>query len=216
VTAPGKHERAADEENGPELQAPDRTLRRMRRRLVVFGIVAVLVAAGLGMRAYLTRDTRDPAKAAALVRLGLQDLDAQRVDVAIAKFRKAIAADDRSRDAHYDLGYALQTFKHKPADAEPEYRRALDIDPGYDKALYSLATVRAGANDFAEAIALYRRAVAANPNFAEAHLNLGLLLIDHGNEEQGRAEVAKGIELNPELGSPIATSTTTTTAQSGH
>jgi tetratricopeptide (TPR) repeat protein len=184
----------------------------MRRRLLVFGTVAVVVALGLGAWAYLTRDTRNPTKAAALVRLGVADLTAKRIDAARTKFRDAIDADDHNRDAHYNLGYVLQTYDRKPSTAEAEYRAALDVDPGFDKALYSLATIRAGANDFSEAIALYRRAIAANPNFAEAHFNLGLLLMDHGDKTLGQQEVAKGIELKPELGSHFATSTTTTTA----
>ena len=180
------------------------------RRLMTYGAVVLAVLAGFGVRAYLTRDTSDPAKAAAFVRLGVTDLTATRIDAARANFRKAIEADGDSRDAHYNLGYVLQAFDHKPAAAETEYRKAIDIDPGYDKALYSLATLRAGANDFTEAIALYRQAIAANPDFAEAHFNLGLLLMDHGNKTLGQQEVAKGIELKPELGSHIATSTTTT------
>jgi tetratricopeptide (TPR) repeat protein len=184
----------------------------MRQRLLVFGTVALLVAAGFGIRAYVTRDTSDPAKAAAFVRTGVTELNAQHFDAARTNFQKAIDADDGSRDAHYNLGYVLQVHDRKVKDAEREYRRALDIDPGFDKALYSLATIRAAFNDFDEAIALYRRAINANPNFAEAHLNLGLLLMDHGDKTLGQQEVAKGIELKPELGSHIATSTTTTTA----
>ncbi len=125
-------------------------------------------------------------------------------------FTKAVKFDDRNKNAHYNLGYVYQTSDQKPADAEREYRAAIKLDPGFDRALYSLAIVRSRAQAIDEAISLYRRAIVANPNFAEAHFNLGLLLRDRGDRAQGDAEIAKGVALNPELGARFAPTTTTT------
>jgi tetratricopeptide (TPR) repeat protein len=181
----------------------------MSRRVVVV-IVVVALAIGGGLFWFISKgESRDPDKAAALVAQGVTDLSAQRWEAASLNFRAAIDADDQSRDAHYNLGYVLQVHDRKLAEAEVEYRKAIKIDPGYDKALYSLAIVRASAQDFDEAIALYRKAIAANPNFAEAHFNLGILLLDHGDKSVGREEITKGVTLKPELGARLATTTTT-------
>ncbi|MEY2425976.1 MAG: hypothetical protein QOI61_1548 [Actinomycetota bacterium] len=180
-----------------------------RRRVVVAGLLVTVAAAGGVTRFVLSGDDRDPEKATALVRLGVSELTAGHIGPARTNFEKAIDADSHNRDAHYNLGYVFQVHDRKPAEAEVEYRRAIELDPAFDKALYSLAIVRARANDFDEAIALYRKAIAANPDFAEAHFNLGILLMDHVDKALGSREVAKGIQLKPELGAHLATTTTT-------
>ncbi len=177
--------------------------------MVVAGVVGAAAVAGGVTRFVLDGDDRNPEKAAEFVRLGVADLTAGRIDAARENFRAAVDADDRNRDAHYNLGYVLQVHDRKAAEAEAQYRLAIEIDPGFDKALYSLAIIRARANDFDDAITLYRKAIAANPDFAEAHFNLGILLMDHVDKELGAREVAKGIELKPELGARLATTTTT-------
>jgi len=53
-------------------------------------------------------------------------------------------------------------------------------------------------NQFREAEALYRRAVADMPGLADAHLNLGSLLVQTGREEEGWREIARARELAPE------------------
>jgi Flp pilus assembly protein TadD len=55
-----------------------------------------------------------------------------------------------------------------------------------------------------EAESLYRRAIALRPGDAGAHLNLGLLLREEGRQDEGDAEVATALELNPEFVDPAA------------
>jgi tetratricopeptide (TPR) repeat protein len=49
----------------------------------------------------------------------------------------------------------------------------------------------------AEAISYYMRDLRVEPGNAAANLNLGLLLIRHGNTDQGRTYLRKAIRLNP-------------------
>jgi len=50
-----------------------------------------------------------------------------------------------------------------------------------------------------EAVRLYRKAVAAQPDFAEAFLNLGHALKAMGQEEEARTCWRKALEFKPEL-----------------
>jgi hypothetical protein len=50
---------------------------------------------------------------------------------------------------------------------------------------------------FAEAEALYRKAVADMPQFTDAHLNLGSLLVQRNREDEGWAEIAIARALKP-------------------
>jgi Flp pilus assembly protein TadD len=47
------------------------------------------------------------------------------------------------------------------------------------------------------AIAEYREAIALDPEYPEAHLNLGLTLADQGNTEEARRALERAIELDP-------------------
>ena len=143
------------------------------------------------------------------MRLGNAALARGDVDQARTYFQKAVKYDDRNRDGHYNLGYVYQAHDNKLVDAEREYRKAIAIEPAFDRALYSLAIIRSRVQAVDEAISLYRRAIAANPDFAEAHFNLGLLLRDRGDRAAGDAEIAKGVALKPELGAQFAPTTTT-------
>ena len=85
--------------------------------------------------------------------------------------------------------------------AEEKYRAALEADAAYEPALFNLAILRTS-RDPKEAIALYKRAVAANEKDAAAWLNLGLLLRASGQESEGDKAVLRAIGLNPKLKDP--------------
>jgi tetratricopeptide (TPR) repeat protein len=180
-----------------------------RGRWIVGIVAAVAVIAAAGTAFVIFRgDSRQPEKSAEYVRLGNAALADNDIEGARAFFTKAIKFDEKNKDAHYDLGFVFQVHDAKPTQAEAEYRLAIDIDPGFAKAIYSLALVRAGAMDTDEAIALYRRVILIDPDFAEAHFNLGLLLRDNGQRAAGDAEIAKGVALKPSLGARFAPTTT--------
>jgi protein O-GlcNAc transferase len=52
-----------------------------------------------------------------------------------------------------------------------------------------------------EAVRLYREALAASPDFAEALLNLGIALDSLGQKEEARTSWQKALALKPELAS---------------
>ncbi|MDA1311864.1 MAG: tetratricopeptide repeat protein [Acidobacteria bacterium] len=49
-----------------------------------------------------------------------------------------------------------------------------------------------------EAIALYRRAVEINPNYADAHLHLGTELVDQGSVPEGLSQLQRALALDPD------------------
>ena len=48
-----------------------------------------------------------------------------------------------------------------------------------------------------EAAAAYQRAIAVNPDFADAHVNLGTLLFTHGHVKDALPHLARAVELMP-------------------
>jgi predicted Zn-dependent protease len=100
------------------------------------------------------------------------------VSAAVASAEAAIAGSDwKTAHARLDAWLAAN-----PTDA-----RAL-FDAGY---------VADAQNQLDDAAALYRRAIAADPNSFEAHLSLGLLLAREGKPDDARPELQAATALDP-------------------
>jgi protein O-GlcNAc transferase len=68
-------------------------------------------------------------------------------------------------------------------DAKRLYRQVLEVDARNVAACGNLAIIAAQEGDLAQAESLFRRVVAARPNYPEGHNNLGALL-----QQQGRLD----------------------------
>ena len=136
-----------------------------------------------------------------LLAAGLQAQTAGQYSVATTDYQQVLKDDPRNKYAYYDLGLIYQT-EGNSAQAESNYRAALAIDPNFQNAIFNLATVRTSQAQ-QEAMQLYQHVVQLNPSWAEAHLNLGFVLIQLGQKAQGKAELAIAVKLKPELISRI-------------
>jgi len=70
-----------------------------------------------------------------------------------------------------------------------------EIDP---TVLYNLAVAHMNANEIPEAIEGFRKVISAQPEFSEAHRNLGLSLINLGQTEEAIESLRQYLELDPE------------------
>jgi tetratricopeptide (TPR) repeat protein len=116
--------------------------------------------------------------------------------------REAVALDPNSDKAYYMLGRAysrrgnleeaLQSFqKAAGLRADPSY--FLNLGKALSKSAYSVEP------DGDRAIAAYERALALDPSYAEAHLELGRLFVQMKNLEKARTELQKAVELEPDF-----------------
>ena len=62
-----------------------------------------------------------------------------------------------------------------------------------------------GSRQLDEAIACYRRALELQPQFVEAHFNLGNALIEQGQIAEAMACFRRAVQLNPDYAECIAT-----------
>ena len=92
-------------------------------------------------------------------------------------------------EGHYVRGLALRRLD-RPAEAEKELRRAVEIDPGHVDALFNLGTVleQSGANQ--EAAAYLRKAADLEPENPDIRYRLAKLLLKLGDSDAGNAELA--------------------------
>ena len=138
----------------------------------------------------------------------LVSMDADQLRRALAGYRRAIDLDPDFAEAH--AGYAraavevwqrgLSEVMSGAVARQLAYEaagRALELDPGNARALVVLSCIQLqdGARD--SALTSARRAVAAQPNDAEARANLALVLSYAGTNTEARAELKILQRLDP-------------------
>jgi protein O-mannosyl-transferase len=104
----------------------------------------------------------------------------------------------RNHVANNNMGDFL--FKHGRKDeAEPYYREAIRIYPGYADALGNLGNCLSERGDKEEGIALLRKAVTIVPDIPVNHYNLANALLQTGKIDEAIASYQKVLELSPEF-----------------
>lgn len=127
-----------------------------------------------------------------------QLLQAGRTEEAIEAHRRLLAAEPDLPDSWYNLGFLLRRARRfdKALDA---YREALDrgVDQPEEVHLNRAAILAENLARFDEAEAELRAALALNPRYVPALLNLGSLHEDRGEREEARTAYAKALEIEP-------------------
>jgi tetratricopeptide (TPR) repeat protein len=98
----------------------------------------------------------------------------------------------------YNLGN-LYAALGRPADAERQYRRALEIDNQLFMAKANLAMLLATGGRLEEAEKLLREAHAVQPRQAGISFNLGLLLAEQGKREEAERMLRASLAADPRM-----------------
>ena len=159
-------------------------------RPLAVNAVLLVVAAGLTRLQLVAVDpARDDVNAASL-RLKAKDHAG-----ALALYEQALELNPDNAQANLGMGIALAAVG-RGDEAGAFYARSIAISP--DPAAYTnLGAWHQQRGDVAAAEDAYRRALAANPRFAQAHNNLGILLARRGETANAIASFATAIRLDP-------------------
>lgn len=106
---------------------------------------------------------------------------------ALGEFRKVIALDPGSPDAHLNYGTLLMETGDA-TQAEKEFRTCLEIDPGFVEAHFNLGLLFASKRRWSEAADHLRTALELQPRHTKARWNLARVLRDSGNRGGAIAE----------------------------
>jgi DNA-binding winged helix-turn-helix (wHTH) protein/TolB-like protein/Flp pilus assembly protein TadD len=109
----------------------------------------------------------------------------------------ALEIDPSLAEAHASLAFALAHQNHDWARAEREYRRALELAPGYATALQWLALCFVAQGRFEEAIATSQRATAADPLSPIVATDLGRHLYYARRFAAAVEQLRAAVELDP-------------------
>lgn len=121
------------------------------------------------------------------VRQGNEFYFSGKVSEAEPCYRKALALDPNNLEARYNLGVVLADQDQWQASTD-ELLIVVENSPVHSQALNQLGVNTARLRDPQGAIAWYEKAIAAEPDYATAHHNLGMTLLQVGNYERGWEE----------------------------
>lgn len=122
-------------------------------------------------------------------------LEAARPEEAITAYHQATLLQPRDPEPYLSAG-ALFEKQSKYSDAIEEYKQALALDPNSD-ALIGLANVYMRGRQFPEAEEYLQKLVAAHPDNAGAHIELGRVLIAENKNDAALMELQAGAKLAP-------------------
>lgn len=111
-------------------------------------------------------------------------------------FRAAVAANPKEPNVHFGLGYLLWAQKIYP-EAAREFNAELANDPQHVQSLVYLGDTEIQLNQPAAARPVLEEAVRLDPAQPLAHLDLGILLSDAGDNEGALRELTLAEKLNP-------------------
>lgn len=118
---------------------------------------------------------------------------------AIAQYREAIRLNPKLPGAHFELAEQLRNSPDPAlnAEAEREYRAALDVNENDAKAWLQLGGVLAGKGDFTAAAEHYRKAIALQPQNAEAKTGLAIALIATNRTDEAISLLESAVKDDP-------------------
>jgi Tfp pilus assembly protein PilF len=145
---------------------------------------------------------RDPKNETYRLRYGLLLNDTKAPAAAVIRLREALQEFPRSSPLWLALGIA-QTGDGKSDDARGSFERAVELDPKSVPALAYLGSTFAERGQYAEAVALYERAIAAGPGFAVPYYLAADTLLKLPQTDGPRVEryLARAVELDPDFAS---------------
>lgn len=123
---------------------------------------------------------------------------------AIQAYTNVLALDPHHPNIHYRMGRTyLSHWKmvHEESDfknAETEFSKELEVDPGNANAAYELADLRRTEGDLAAAQQLYESAVEYYPNFEEAEVGLGRVLLQANKPALALPHLQRATVLRPD------------------
>jgi tetratricopeptide (TPR) repeat protein len=116
---------------------------------------------------------------------------------AIEMFRKAAKAKPNQPNVHFGLGYLLWTRKQYP-EAIAEFQAELNNDPHHAQSLLYIADSHVQMNQYSDAAPLLEQAIKQDPSLGLAHLDLGIVAVNEGNNDEALREFLAAEKLIPD------------------
>ncbi|MFG1648736.1 tetratricopeptide repeat protein [Micromonospora sp. NPDC049275] len=141
------------------------------------------------------------AASADLLKLGVEQGQAGKLDEAKATFEKVLDADENNKFAWFNLGFIAQS-RNQNDEAISSYDKALAADASYKPALYNKA-IALESTEPTKSVDIYRKVVSIDSKASTAYLRLGTLLSQSGDTAGARNAFSTAIRLDKRLASSV-------------
>ncbi|PYU35025.1 MAG: hypothetical protein DMG31_04775 [Acidobacteria bacterium] len=115
---------------------------------------------------------------------------------------EALRRDQNFAEAHASLAFAIWNYDYDWKAVETEYKRAIDLNPGYATSYHWYAGYLMGMGRFAEAIAAVKRARELDPLSPRINANVGLILYFARQYDQAIEELQKALRMESNSEAP--------------
>ncbi len=117
---------------------------------------------------------------------------------AIPLLNRAVALDQNSIPAHFQLGMLFMKQKNYPKSIE-RFQKVIKLDPKSSDAFFNLGFIYAVSKDYAMAEVMYARVVKLAPNYLdEALYNLALVQNKLGKRKKCIANLKRAAKISPQ------------------
>lgn len=130
------------------------------------------------------------------VKKGIAALKAGDMPGAKTAFDAAIAKNPKQADAYHYRGVVEDQTGQK-AEAEKDYKKALEIQPDLEESAVNLAAIDIEAGKYDEAVTLMKKAIAKNPKSSALHVNLAMALSGKNDVDGASKEYEEAQKLEP-------------------
>jgi protein O-mannosyl-transferase len=128
--------------------------------------------------------------------LGLDYLQAGRLEGSITHFQKAAEINPDDAQTHNNLGFALLADGRIP-EAVAHFEKALVIQPAFPEAYYNMGRAFLTNHQPDVAIDCFQHSLALKPNVADINFSLGETLLAQGRASDAAVCLVKALELRP-------------------
>jgi protein O-mannosyl-transferase len=112
-------------------------------------------------------------------------------------YAHSLQADPGSPKLHYNLGAVLEE-RREFAQARPEYKSAIDLQPSYEPAIAGLGNVYLNLGSADEASEMFEKALELKPDDVKAVTNYGTALQSLGKIDAAKTQYQRAISLAPD------------------
>jgi tetratricopeptide (TPR) repeat protein len=125
-----------------------------------------------------------------------ETIEKSKPEEALVAYQHAAALQPKEAESHLSAGLLLER-ENNYAQAEQEYKQALELDSRSTDAVMGLANIYMHGRRFPEAEEYLRKLLAANADSAVVHIQLARVLAAEGNTKAAIPEMEAGVKLAP-------------------
>ena len=162
------------------------------------------IAAGIGVNQWLSKNPglNYIARVILIVLIaGMGYLTWNRTQVwkdSLTLWKDTLNKYERISLAHYNLGVTYGLEMNDYAQAEPHFKRAIEIRPGYAQALYNLGIIYSNRGEYERSNATFQELLGVNPTYPLAHSGIGFNLEKLGKFKAAVEEYTLELKRSPD------------------